>query len=182
MYIYRHFIYIYILITSLKVWAIGHDDRCLYYRTGITRSELTGKRWKLMNAPLQLSRASSNASLSSSNRHSTCGTPQQQRHQSWSSLVKACSLYYLSRSKILNDIDFEPSLQNRPHSTSEGTALIREWEEQSRSAPTPTSLKLWQRTGDGISAKNMQQTSFQDMYLNEERKRWKFVTIICNGM
>lgn len=71
----------------IKVWAVGYDDRCLYYRTGITRSELTGKRWKLINAPLQLSRASSNASLSSSNRHSTCGTPQQQRHQSWSSLV-----------------------------------------------------------------------------------------------
>ncbi|TGZ54256.1 Tectonin beta-propeller repeat-containing protein [Temnothorax longispinosus] len=129
-----------------QVWAIGYDDRCLYYRTGITRSELTGKRWKLINAPLQLSRASSNASLSSSNRHSTCGTPQQQRHQSWSSL-------------------------NRPHSTGEGTMLIREWEEQSRSAPTPTSLKLWQRTGDGTSAKNTQQTSFQDIYLNEERKR-----------
>ncbi|KAL6266845.1 hypothetical protein P5V15_003674 [Pogonomyrmex californicus] len=129
-----------------QVWAIGCDDRCLYYRTGITRSELTGKRWKLINAPLQLSRASSNASLSSSNRHSTCGTPQQQRHQSWSSL-------------------------NRPHSTGEGTMLIREWEEQSRSAPTPTSLKLWQRTGDGVSAKNIQQTSFQDIYLNEEKKK-----------
>lgn len=48
--------------------------------------------------------------------------------------------------------------------------LIREWEEQSRSAPTPTSLKLWQRTGDGASAKNTQ-TSFQDIYLNEERKK-----------
>lgn len=48
--------------------------------------------------------------------------------------------------------------------------LIREWEEQSRSAPTPTSLKLWQRTGDA-SAKNIQQTSFQDIFLNEERKR-----------
>lgn len=81
----------------IKVWAIGYDDRCLYYRTGIARSELTGKRWKLINAPLQLSRASSSASLSSSNKHSTCGTPQQQRHQSWSSLVEEhqCSLYYI---------------------------------------------------------------------------------------
>ncbi|XP_017792248.1 PREDICTED: tectonin beta-propeller repeat-containing protein [Habropoda laboriosa] len=129
-----------------QVWAIGHEDRCLYYRNGITRSELTGKKWRLINAPLQLSRASSNASLSSSNRHSMCGTPQQQRHQSWGSL-------------------------NRPHSTSEGTTLIREWEEQSRSAPTPTSLKLWQRVNDGTSAKNPQQTSFQDIYLNEGKKR-----------
>lgn len=59
-------------------------------------------------------------------------------------------------------------VQNR-HSTGEGTMLIREWEEQSRSAPTPTSLKLWQRTGNGTSTKS--QTSFQDIYLNEERKR-----------
>ncbi|XP_015595651.1 tectonin beta-propeller repeat-containing protein [Cephus cinctus] len=129
-----------------QVWAIGHDDRCLYYRTGITRSELTGKKWRLINAPLQLSRASSNASLSSSNRHSMCGTPQQQRHQSWGSL-------------------------NRPHSTSEGTALIRDWDEQSRSAPTPTSLKLWQRSTDGTVPNNQQQTSFQESYLNEAKKR-----------
>ncbi|XP_014203430.1 tectonin beta-propeller repeat-containing protein [Copidosoma floridanum] len=101
-----------------QVWAIGHEDRCLYYRTGITRSELTGKKWKAINAPFQLSRASSNASLSS-NRHSICGTPRQQRHA-------------------------YGSLQNqRPLSTSE--ALIREWEDQSRSAPAPTSLKLFQK-------------------------------------
>lgn len=57
----------------MKAWAIGYDDRCLYYRTDtdIVRSELTGKRWKLIDAPLQLSRASNNASSSSSNRHST---------------------------------------------------------------------------------------------------------------
>lgn len=50
--------------------------------------------------------------------------------------------------------------------------MIREWEEQSRSAPTPTSLKLWQRVNDGTSTKNStQQTSFQDIYLNEDKKR-----------
>jgi len=49
--------------------------------------------------------------------------------------------------------------------------LIREWEEQSRSAPTPTSLKLWQHTGNSAFPKNIQQTSFQDIYRNEERKR-----------
>ncbi|XP_066589836.1 tectonin beta-propeller repeat-containing protein [Prorops nasuta] len=129
-----------------QVWAIGSEDRCLYFRSGITRAELTGKKWKLINVPLQLSRASSNASISSSNRHSLCGTPHQQRHQSWSSL-------------------------NRPHSTSDGTALIREWEEQSRSAPTPTSLKLWQRTNDGSSVKSSQQTSLQEVYANDDKKR-----------
>lgn len=79
----------------LKVWAIGMDDRCLYYRSGITRSELTGKKWKIINVPLQLSRASSNASLTSSNRHSVCGTPQQQRHQSFGSLVSKNQFFIL---------------------------------------------------------------------------------------
>lgn len=49
--------------------------------------------------------------------------------------------------------------------------LIREWEEQSRSAPTPTSLKLWQRANDGAAAKNSHQTSFQDIYSKEGKKR-----------
>lgn len=73
------------------------DDRCLYYRSGITRSELTGKKWKIINVPLQLSRASSNASLTSSNRHSVCGTPQQQRHQSFGSLVNNSHFYLFKK-------------------------------------------------------------------------------------
>lgn len=76
------------ILPCFQVWAIGHDDRCLYYRTGIRGTDRTGKRWRMVNAPLQLSRASSNASLSSSNRHSLCGTPQTNRHQSWGSLVR----------------------------------------------------------------------------------------------
>ncbi|XP_008548798.1 tectonin beta-propeller repeat-containing protein isoform X1 [Microplitis demolitor] len=130
-----------------QVWAIGYEDRCLYYRAGITRSELTGKKWRSLTAPLQLSRASSSASLSSNNRHSMCGTPQQQRHQSWSSL-------------------------NRPQSTGESTALIRDWEEQSRSAPTPTSLKLWQKNeASGSNGGISQQTSFQEMFNADEKTR-----------
>lgn len=53
--------------------------------------------------------------------------------------------------------------------------MIREWEEQSHSAPTPTSLKLWQRTHDGVSMQNSQQTSLQDMYISEERKRYIYI-------
>ncbi|XP_011297277.1 tectonin beta-propeller repeat-containing protein [Fopius arisanus] len=121
-----------------EVWAIGLEDRCLYYRTRISNSELTGKKWRSITAPLQLSRASSNASLSSSNRHSMCGTPQQQRHQSWSSL-------------------------NRPQSTGDTTALIRDWEEQSRSAPTATSLKPWEK------AEKPQ--GFQEMFPGDDKTK-----------
>lgn len=47
-----------------QVWAIGAEDRLLYFRTGVSQSDdLTGKTWKLMAALTQLSRASSDASL-----------------------------------------------------------------------------------------------------------------------
>ncbi|XP_060517887.1 tectonin beta-propeller repeat-containing protein isoform X2 [Cylas formicarius] len=46
-----------------QVFAVGADDRVIYYRTGIYAQDPTGKRWKALAAPLQVSRASSNASL-----------------------------------------------------------------------------------------------------------------------
>lgn len=46
-----------------QVWAIGAEDRLLYFRTGVTPSDLTGKTWRLMAAVTQLSRASSDVSL-----------------------------------------------------------------------------------------------------------------------
>lgn len=46
-----------------QVFAVAADDRLVYYRSGVVASDLTGKRWKALHAPLQVSRASSNASL-----------------------------------------------------------------------------------------------------------------------
>ena len=34
------------LILLLQVWAIGMEDRNLYYRTNITKEELVGREWK----------------------------------------------------------------------------------------------------------------------------------------
>ncbi|XP_076270197.1 tectonin beta-propeller repeat-containing peroxin 23 isoform X2 [Rhynchophorus ferrugineus] len=45
------------------VFAVGADDRIIYNRMGICHEDLTGKRWRAIRAPLQVSRASSNASL-----------------------------------------------------------------------------------------------------------------------
>ncbi|KAK0160372.1 hypothetical protein PV328_007788 [Microctonus aethiopoides] len=124
------------------VWAIGYEDRCLYYRTGITRSELTGKKWRLINVPLQSSRTSSNVSLSSRNSHSICETAQT-LHQSWSSL-------------------------NRPQCSGENSTIIRDWEEQSRSAPTSTTaLKLWQKN-DVTKDEVFRPTIFREMYNADE--------------
>ncbi|XP_017786159.1 PREDICTED: tectonin beta-propeller repeat-containing protein [Nicrophorus vespilloides] len=47
-----------------QVFAIGADDRAVYYRMGVSFGDQTGKRWRSLHAPLQVSRASSNASLS----------------------------------------------------------------------------------------------------------------------
>ena len=49
--------------TNDQVFAIGTDDRSVYFRTDVTNGDLTGKKWKRLHAPLQISRASSNASL-----------------------------------------------------------------------------------------------------------------------
>lgn len=85
---------------------------------GVTNSELTGKKWRMVQAAMQLSRASSNASLCSgySHRNSFSGHVRD-RHRSMTSL-------------------------NRPHSTYEPSSLPGNLEEQSHSAPTPTSLRL----------------------------------------
>ncbi|KDR11313.1 tectonin beta-propeller repeat-containing protein isoform X6 [Zootermopsis nevadensis] len=115
-----------------QVFAVGSDDRCLYFRTGVLPSDLTGKKWRAINVPTQLSRAGSNASLWSANYRNSVsgGTPREKRVRSWSSLARnSCS----------------GDAQN----------LIQDWEETSRSAPTPTSLRLqpavWQRNSDGAS-------------------------------
>lgn len=116
----------------VQVFAIGSEDRCLYFRTGVLPSELTGKKWRAIHAPTHLSRTSSNASLwSASYRNSLCGgTPREKRVRSWSSLA---------RNSCGSDVQ----------------SLIQDSEETSRSAPTPTSLRLqpalWQRSSDGAS-------------------------------
>ncbi|XP_073983179.1 tectonin beta-propeller repeat-containing peroxin 23 isoform X1 [Rhodnius prolixus] len=45
-----------------QVFAVGVDDRSLYFRVGVTPAELTGKRWKCLQAAVQLSRTSSTSS------------------------------------------------------------------------------------------------------------------------
>lgn len=52
-----------------QVFAVGADDRIIYHRTGVSLEDLTGKRWRGLRAPLQVSRASSNASLNRDKFH-----------------------------------------------------------------------------------------------------------------
>ncbi|CAH1183527.1 unnamed protein product [Phaedon cochleariae] len=52
-----------------QVFAVGADDRLVYHRTNVCLEDLTGKRWRALRAPLQVSRASSNASLNRDKFH-----------------------------------------------------------------------------------------------------------------
>lgn len=60
-----------------QVFAVGESDKCIYWRSGITPAELTGKRWRRVQANMQLSRTSSSASMVSSNsnaKHNSLST------------------------------------------------------------------------------------------------------------
>lgn len=46
-----------------QVWAVGVPDQRVYYRSGVTLSELTGRSWRPVKAPVQLSRHSTQVSI-----------------------------------------------------------------------------------------------------------------------
>ncbi|XP_051958981.1 tectonin beta-propeller repeat-containing protein 1-like [Xyrauchen texanus] len=48
-----------------QVWGIGFEDRAVYFRQGVTASELSGKAWKVVSVPRDSDRSHSSASVSS---------------------------------------------------------------------------------------------------------------------
>lgn len=106
-----------------QVFAVGSDDRVLYFRAGVSLTDLTGKKWRPIHCPMQLSRTSSSMSLASS-RRSGSDSPGQ-KHRSLTSLYK-------ERARV------------------ETSAIIENdtADEQSRSAPTNNPRhkpELWQK-------------------------------------
>lgn len=101
-----------------QVFAIGSEDRALYYRFGVSSSDPTGKKWRLIQCPMQLSRTTSIASINS--RKSELNSPNM-KHRS------------------LNSLDKEKARVE--------TAVIPEiFDATSRSAPsTNLKHKLWQK-------------------------------------
>lgn len=49
---------------SAQVWGIGCVDRALYFRQGVTQSELSGKTWKAIVAGREGDRSLSGSSIS----------------------------------------------------------------------------------------------------------------------
>ena len=100
-----------------QVFAVGSEDRALYFRSGVSTADPTGKKWKLVQCQMQMSRNSSNMSLYS--RRSSNGSPN--RHRS------------------LNSLKYQ-----QQESTN---SIQEDDEEQSRSAPVNNRHKpeLWQK-------------------------------------
>ncbi|XP_034049562.1 tectonin beta-propeller repeat-containing protein 1 [Thalassophryne amazonica] len=48
-----------------QVWGIGYEDRAVYYRQGVTSSELSGKTWKSISVPRDGERSHSSTSANS---------------------------------------------------------------------------------------------------------------------
>ena len=100
-----------------QVFGVGSEDRSLYFRSGVTTADPTGKKWKLIQCNMQMSRNSSNMSLYS--RRSSTGS--ENRHRSLNNLK-----YQQQESQI---------------------SIQEDDEEQSRSAPVNNRNKpeLWQK-------------------------------------
>ncbi|XP_039292319.1 tectonin beta-propeller repeat-containing protein [Nilaparvata lugens] len=66
-----------------QVWGVHSEDRLIHFRTGVSAAELTGKRWRVMQALTCSSRASSTASVwsTASSQHK-----QRPKHRSTNSL------------------------------------------------------------------------------------------------
>ncbi|XP_017059867.1 tectonin beta-propeller repeat-containing protein [Drosophila ficusphila] len=68
-----------------QVFAVGAADRCLYLRSGVTSADPTGKKWRLIQCPMQISRTSSSLSIVSRKSGGSSSTPGS-KHQSFSNL------------------------------------------------------------------------------------------------
>lgn len=109
-----------------QVFAIGSEDRSLYFRSGVSSADPTGKKWKLIQCQMQMSRNSSNMSLNS--RRSSTGSPN--RHRSFSSIK-----YHQQESTI---------------------SIQEDDEEQSRSAPVNHQKPdLWRKPSEDDALKNI---------------------------
>lgn len=105
-----------------QVFAVGSEDRALYFRSGVSASDPTGKKWRLLHCPMNLSRTSSSMSLSS--RRSGSDSPGQ-KHRSLNSLykdnkarVETCAVIEFndetSRSAPTQNLRHRPELWHKP--------------------------------------------------------------------
>ncbi|KAL1459638.1 hypothetical protein WDU94_011602 [Cyamophila willieti] len=66
-----------------QVWAVGVSDQLVYYRSGVTPTELTGRSWRPVKAPIQLSRHSTQSNSLLSLGMKSTGTNSGTEDTSW---------------------------------------------------------------------------------------------------
>lgn len=108
-----------------QVFAVGSEDRSLYFRSGVTTADPTGKKWKLIQCQMQMSRNSSNMSLYS--RRSSTGSPN--RHRSLNSLK-----YQQQESTVSIQEDDEEQSRSAPVNNRQKPEL---WQKPTVDDPTP---------------------------------------------
>lgn len=86
-----------------QVFAVGSENRSVYFRSGVSDSDLTGKKWRQIQCPMQLSRACSMASVNSRTSGGGSGSPNS-RHKSLNSLVKGQSNPRDERAALVEEV------------------------------------------------------------------------------
>lgn len=92
-----------------QVFAVGSEDRNIFFRSGVSPSDLTGKKWRQVQCPMQFSRASSTASLSSKRSGSESPT---QTQRSLSSLFKEKAV--VETSAVIETLPIEETCCSAP--------------------------------------------------------------------
>jgi tectonin beta-propeller repeat-containing protein 1 len=108
-----------------QVFAVGNEDRNMYFRFGVTLLDPTGKKWKKIQCHMQMSTNTSSMNLS---RRSSAGSPN--RHRSYNILKYQHQESHISIKEVHDDDDDN--------------------EEQSRSAPIAHNrqkVENWQKAG-----------------------------------
>ncbi|XP_049867318.1 tectonin beta-propeller repeat-containing protein isoform X2 [Pectinophora gossypiella] len=104
-----------------QVFAIGDSDKCIYWRSGITPSEQTGKRWRRVQANMQLSRTSSSASMVSStsntNKHQSLNTLNETAPELKSNINLRNSWEESHSAPIEHTLPIKPPKEMRPKGT-----------------------------------------------------------------
>lgn len=100
----------------VKVWGISCEDRAVYFRQGVTSSELSGKTWKLISVPRDGDRSHSSASANSVQRWRSFSDhtqtkliiPRAQRKR-W--LIRVIYIFFLTALDVSSAVRYTLSLQ-----------------------------------------------------------------------
>lgn len=114
-----------------QVFAVGSENRCVYFRAGVSESDLTGKKWRQIQCPMQLSRASSMASVNSRNSSGGGGGAgslnslvRTQHGSNDRPLIEEVNVEEQSRSAPTHNLKHKPELWKKPLSPPEGASSL----------------------------------------------------------